>query len=174
MNGGVSGSGYCVDGEAALGADTNWRDRILTYSNTDFDVITLFGSFNDLGSGLPTGTASDSTTATKAGCINITLDNLFSIKPLAIVGVVTPTPWETAYPGDTAADNYVNVLKEICQKRGIPCLDLYHESLLRPWDATFRSLAYSRDGGYGVHPDENGHKMIAPRFEAFLDRLLLH
>ena len=174
INGGVSGSGYAKDGEATFGEDTNWHERILTYNNTDFDVITFFGSFNDLSSGVPLGTATDSETTTIGGCINVTLDNLFSFKPLAIVGIITPTPWQYANPTDTSANNYVNLLIDICKLRSIPCLDLFHESLLRPWDATFRQLAYSHDDGGGTHPDETGHAIIAPRFEGFLDTLILH
>ena len=34
------------------------------------------------------------------------------------------------------------------------------------------SLAYSKDGGSGTHPDETGHKIIAPRFKGFLETLL--
>jgi hypothetical protein len=45
---------------------------------------------------------------------------------------------------------------------------------LHPSNADFRTIAYSHDGGGGTHPDENGHKIIAPRFEAFLKTLLLN
>lgn len=86
--------------------------------------------------------------------------------------MVTPTPWVGNYPGIVGADNYVNALIEICKKRSIPYLDLYHGSNLRPWDAEFRTLAYSKDDGNGVHPDEVGHKIIAATYRDFVKSLI--
>ena len=142
---------------------------------TDADVITIFGSFNDLGGGYALGTATDIGTDTVGGCINKTIDNLFAVIPTAVVGLVTPTPWVGQNPTTepNSASQYVNLIKEICDKRSIPCLDLFHCSLLRPWDQAFRVSAYSKDDGNGVHPDETGHKLIAPRFKGFLETLLM-
>jgi len=169
-NMGNSGSGYKREDE--LG--TAFYQRISSVP-MDADVITIFGSFNDLGSGAALGTETDDTTGTIAGCMNKTLDNLFSASPLAIVGIVTPTPWIHANGLDApnSATAYVDMLVNICKRRSIPCLNLFEESLLRPWEASFRELAYSKDNGNGVHPDETGHKMIAPRFRGFLETLLL-
>lgn len=143
---------------------------------TDADVITIFGSGNDnqfVGSAL--GKASDSGTETLGGCINTTIDAILAKMPMAVIGIISPTPWIGYSPNNkgNVMDVYSELLKEICTLRGIPFLDLYHCSGLRPDDATFRSLAYSRDEGNGVHPDENGHKLIAPRFKAFLETLVL-
>jgi lysophospholipase L1-like esterase len=171
-NMGYSGSGY----KHAEASNKAFYQRISSVPTTA-DVITIFGSFNDnsyISSAL--GTATDSGTNTIGGCVNTTLDNLFTAYPLAIVGIITPTPWENlnplGEPNDASA--YVNLLIEICKRRGIPYLDLFHDSLLRPWDSAFRTLAYSKDEGNGTHPDETGHKIIAPRIEAFLNSLLLH
>ena len=170
VNMGDSGTGY------ARASDTNraFYQRILSCP-TDADVVTIFGSFNDLGAGLPTGTYTDTGTDTIAGCINTTLDNLQTIIPTVVVGVVAPTPWMNTRPTpNSAGDIYVNLLKAICEYRSIPFLDLYRESNLRPWDADFRTLCYSNDNGNGTHPNDLGHKILAPKFEAFLDKLLLH
>lgn len=169
VNMGVSGSGY------ARMADTSqaFYQRISSCP-TDADVVTIFGSFNDLGAGLSIGSVDDTETDTLAGCINTTITNLQAVIPLVNLGIVAPTPWDTTQPSDSGqAYNYVNMLKKICEHRSIPFLDLWRCSNLRPWDADFRTLAYSKDGGSGTHPDENGHKLIAPRFLGFLDTLLL-
>ena len=168
VNMGLSGTGYMRQ------QDNNnaFYQRILNVP-TDADVITIFGSGNDLSQ--PLGEVTDTGTTTICGCINTTFDNLYSVFPLAQIGVITPTPWignPPSNPND-AMSKYSAALVEICRLRGIPCLDLFHCSNLRPDDATFRQLAYSKDEGNGVHPDETGHKMIAPHFEAFLDSLLL-
>ena len=166
-NMGLSGSGYRARGSE----DKAFYQRILNVP-TDADVVTIFGSFNDGLSNL--GTADDTGTTTVGGCVNTTLDNLYSIIPTVQLGIVTPTPWIGANPyTNPAANAYADLLLSICQKRSIPILNLYYESNLRPWDSTFRTLAYSKDDGNGVHPDETGHAIIAPRFEGFLNSLLL-
>jgi lysophospholipase L1-like esterase len=172
INMGVGGTGYFRGYEAS----NAFYQRISSVP-TNADVITIFGSLNDLGSGAELGTADDTGTTTLGGAINTTLDNLFTAYPLANVGVVAPTPWN-AEQYDTihepnSASAYVALLHEICAKRSIPFLDLFHCSLLRPWDATFRPLAYAKDDGSGTHPSEAGHKLIAPRFKGFLDMLLI-
>lgn len=169
VNMGVSGSGYARMSES----NQAFYQRINSCP-TDADVVTIFGSFNDLGAGLPIGSVNDTGTDTLAGCINTTITNLQTIIPLVNLGIVSPTPWDSTQPTTSGnAYNYVEMLKAICERRSIPFLDLWRCSNLRPWDADFRTVAYSRDNGSGTHPDENGHKLIAPRFEGFLDTLLL-
>lgn len=170
VNMGLSGSGY------AKKADTNnaFFQRI---SNVplDADVVTIFGSGNDGSAGLPIGLPTDTGTATLCGCINQTIDNLYAILPTVQLGIVTPTPWESKTPDDTTGwmYRYSNAIVDICKLRGIPYLDLFRCSNLRPNDERFRALAYSKDDGNGVHPDETGHKIIAPRFKAFLESLMM-
>ena len=65
-----------------------------------------------------------------------------------------------------------NKIIEIAKKNSIPYLDLYHCSGLRPWEASVRNSAYSKDNGSGVHPDETGHKIISTKIRAFLESLL--
>ena len=168
INLGSSGTGYAKTKESGRA----FFQRV-TSIPIDSDVVTIFGSFNDLSSGLSLGEITDNDDTTICGCMNLTLDNLFQHMPVVNLGVVTPTPWVGAYPGVTSSDNYVQAIIDICKKRSIPCLDLYHCSNLRPWDATFRDLAYSHDDGNGVHPDETGHLLIAARFEHFIESLLI-
>ena len=88
---------------------------------------------------------------------------------------MTPTPWVGSMPSKTTCGmaKYSEAIVEICKLRSIPCLDLYHESNLRPDDENFRKLAFSKDGGNGVHPDEKGHEIIAASFQSLLERLIL-
>ena len=171
VNYGVSGTGY------ARRRDENiaFYQRISAI-DVNCDIVTIFGSFNDLGAitaDFPLGNVGDTGIVSVAGCINQTLDNLFAIKPIVRLGIVAPTPWDGTQPGVWAtSDNYVALLKGICEHRSIPFLDLYHHSNLRPWDATFRQLAYSKDGGSGTHPDETGHSLIAPMFREFIKELI--
>lgn len=166
VNLGASGNGY------AQGTDNFMTKGLLVPS--DSDVVTIFGSGNDASSGLSLGTWSDTGTSTIAGCINTAIDNVFSINPIIPLGIITPTPWVNNMPSDNGfMENYSNLLVEICRKRSIPCLDLYHCSNLNPNSEAVRNAAYSKDNGGGVHPNEKGHLIIATHVKAFLNTLLL-
>lgn len=171
LNYGVSGTGYARHRE----------DNIAFYqrvSSIDLsaDIITIFGSFNDLGTisqDFPIGNITDTGTDSVAGCINTTIDNIQARFPLARLGVISPTPWNNVHPSDAGnSTNYVNIIRDICEYRSIPFLDLWRCSNLRPWDTSFREIAYSKDDGNGVHPDENGHSLIAPKFKEFIKNLM--
>ena len=151
----------------------------------DADVVTFYGSFNDLSSKRLLGAVTDTDLNTIAGCVNKALDLVSERVPDAKVGIITPCPWEQFTPitGRTAekgrpmdesdrAIAYCQLLCEICEARGIPCLDLFHCSGLEPWKAEVRKALYTRDSGNGCHPDENGHKLIAPLFLDFIKQLM--
>lgn len=142
LNYGKSGTGY----GKTYSDFNNFADRVSELENVDCDVITIFGSFNDLS--LELGTADDTGTSTLGGYMNTTFDNLFTAKPFISVGVITPTPWWGKTPGGTSensvkAQDYCEMLIEICNRRSIPVLDLFHRSNLHPDDSGYRA-----DQGY--------------------------
>jgi lysophospholipase L1-like esterase len=176
INMGVGGTGYkrgYEDGKA-------FYQRILN-SPTDADFITIFGSGNDLNTTLnyDIGDYDDTGTTTLCGCINTTLDNFYSICPTTPIGIIAPSPWQP-FPTTTPNNRmelYTEAIRQVCNYRGIPFLDLYHISNLRPQDETNRALCFysqSLDGnGDGVHPNELGHKILAPKIYEFIKKLLL-
>ena len=170
VNLGVSGTGYMRRKDI----NRAFYQRVSDIQE-DADVITIFGSGNDLSSDQTLGTVTDTGTDTICGCINATIDAIYERIPLARLGIVTPTPWVGSMPSKTTCGmaKYSEAIVEICKRRSIPCLDLYHESNLRPDDENFRKLAFSKDGGNGVHPDEKGHEIIAASFQSLLERLIL-
>lgn len=186
-NMGVGGTGYC------RGYDSNraFYQRISAVP-TDADVVTVFGSGNDMNIAVmpifdgktwaeALGTFSDTGTDTICGCVNTFFDNYFAIMPTVPIGIIAPTPW-MSYPTTLLTNNrfedYTNVLKQIADYRGVPFLDLYHHSNLRPENEANRNACFygraSLDGnGDGVHPNELGHKIIAPKIYEFVKSLLL-
>ena len=167
INLGVSGTGY----KNAYNGSQPFYQRI-TEVPTDADVVTIFGSGNDLGYEL--GNIDDNTEETICGCINLTIQRLIEHFPTCKLGIVTPTPWWTYTPN--IANNKMMMMCDaiiaIAQKYSIPVLDLYRESNLHPNIEICRNLTYSRDDGGGVHPDENGHRIIASRFKTFIESIL--
>ncbi len=145
------------------------------------DVVTVFGSGNDgkpINDGL-LGEPTDTGTDTVCGCINTTIDNIYSKNPFVQLAIISPTPWKSNMPDvDNAFSKLCVALETICKNRGIPYLDLFHCSGLRPNDETFRSYAYKYDineetgENMGVHPDETGHKIIASQFYTLLQSLI--
>ena len=170
-NFGIGGSGYWKRNTE----EKAFYQRVSTIP-IDADVVTIFGSFNDLGlegdvHGFNIiGNVSDTGTDTICGCINTTLDNLFARCPNAVVGIITPTPWHNHYGDDVNSNKYVNALKEIAKLRSIPCLDLFSSSNLRPWDNTFKDTYY-KDAD-GVHPNSEGHKRFTSQIEKFISSIL--
>lgn len=168
VNLGKSGTGY----KKAYNSNLPFYQRVDTVP-TDSDVITIFGSGNDCSQTL--GTPTDATADTVCGCINLTIDGIRDRILGANLGIITPTPW-VQYPTTTVGnkmDLYCDAIIEICRLKGVPCLDLYHCSNMLPWEADFRTAYYKHDDGNGVHPDEDGHKLFAPKIKAFLNTLLM-
>ena len=169
-NMGVGGTGYKRKDDS----NSAFYQRILNIP-TDTNVVTIFGSFNDLGAGVPIGNADDTGTDSLAGAINTTIDRLLDILPLVPLGIISPTPWHTTYPWDenNQGSQYVAMLESICRRRGLPYLDLYHTSGLRPWEESYRTLVYDKDPvGNGTHPNEIGHELISKRFREFIKSLI--
>ena len=168
INKGVGGTGYW------RGTDVNkaFYQRIAAFTDPAPDIITFFGSFNDLGTdsrGIHgadiLGTASDNTADTVGGCINLTLDAAISYAPDALLGIIAPTEWQ-GYYYDTNSRAYVQLLKDIANYRGIPFLNLYTSSNLRPNKSAFRTTYYLNADG--THPNTLGHKRFAGLVEQFI------
>ena len=176
VNMGVGGTGYM------RGYDSNnaFYQRISSCP-TDVDVVTIFGSGNDISLMEQIGEYTDNGTSTICGCVNTTLDNFFQICPTTPIGIIAPSPWSTT-PTTSVGNNmeqYVIKLKQIAEYRGIPFLDLYHCSNLRPEIQSNRELCFANgvnlDGnGDGVHPNELGHKIIASKIREFVLSLIIN
>jgi lysophospholipase L1-like esterase len=148
---GLSGSGY----KEKYATNQAFYQRVQTQIDADADVITIFGSGNDLHltDGVPKytiGNVDDVGTETICGCINTTLDWLQSNFPLTPLGIISMTPWASTSVPAVYQDEYVEKIAQICVKRGVPYLDLYHSSNLHPNSAQFKNVAYRRDGTYSL------------------------
>lgn len=169
VNMGVGGTGY------KRGEDRNLAiyQRIEGVP-ADADVVTIFGSGNDVSILSALGKVTDTGTDTICGCINTTINKLYEINPAIQIGIIAPTPWVYHQPSDNSGMAvYVRALKDICELQGIPFLDLFHNSGFRPNDEEYRNVVFSKDDGNGVHPNEKGHGIIAPKIKRFLEAFIL-
>lgn len=165
VNLGVSGTGY-KNGQSNNKA---YYQRISSIP-ADVDAVVIFGSGND--NTFTAGTTTDNTTDTVLGCVNKTINDIISLYPLKKIGVITAYPWRSWKPAtDNNMQTIANGIVQICRDNSIPCLDLYHQSNLRPWiDANNNNLFLSADG---THVNEEGHKILTPMMLEFLKTLLL-
>lgn len=169
VNMGIGGTGYKRGEDRGLAIYQRIEDV-----PSDADVVTIFGSGNDVSILSALGKVTDTGTDTICGCINTTINKLYEINPAMQIGIISPTPWVHHQPSDNSGMAvYATALKDICALQGIPFLDLFRCSGFRPNDAEYRELVFSKDDGNGVHPNELGHKIIAPKIKSFLETLIL-
>jgi lysophospholipase L1-like esterase len=159
---GYSGSGYAKLGQFSF---YNRAKQL----PVDTDVVTIFGSGNDLSSELPLGNITDNGTDTICGCINTAINNILSVNPIIQIGIISPCPWKDYKDTQEKWDNYCKALEQIAKSRSIPYLDLIHCSGLRPWNDKARQLTFVDDG---VHPNEKGHKIFSSQIREFLKKIL--
>ncbi len=182
VNYGRSSTGYMIPATYET-----FYDRIEQIDFTDADVITIFGSFNDLGQGFEFGTAEDEGTETLGGCMNRTIEKIRAKAPDIKIGIATPTPWNLGqgYSGVTDSvmywgvskeecDHYVSLLMEVAARQGVPVLDLYHAGLFDPNSDVDRAAYFNENGlqDPGIHPNSVGHSLMAPLWKDFLLGLL--
>ena len=172
INLGKGGTGY-LNGNGGIQQFYNRTSSI----PADTDILTVFGSFNDMFvSDLNIGSITDTGTTTLYGAINTFLNNCWDINPGMTIGIISPTPWNGWWRGhsDSTRVNkcveYVQVLKTVAEYYSLPFLDLFSCSNLRPWDSTFNEKYY-KDAD-GVHPNTEGHKFIAPKIENFIKSII--
>ena len=158
-----SGSGWKRKESSEDGNCAFYQQALLLES--DIDLVTIFGGGNDCSQSYTIGNYTDNTTDTLCGAVNATISNIYAQSPNAHIIVFSPTPWAGYYPYDGndggKMGQLVTALKQVCSYRGIKFVDLFHSSGLRPQNPQFKSTYYNSDG---VHPNNNGHKWIYPRF----------
>lgn len=179
INYGSSGKGY----KNSYWDSGAFYQRMENINPDDFDFLTIFGSGNDYNYNTKELMGELSYTnrdiSTLWGCVNKTIEVFYLKAPNKSIGIVTPTPWASypTYEVDNWMDKYSNGLVQIAKWWGIPVLDLYHCSGLRPWDADFRSVYYISETGVldndGAHPNSLGNEIfLKPKFEEFIKNLI--
>lgn len=173
-NYGQSGSGYYG------------RFNVASTVTQDPDYVTVFFGTNDwqnsdAGNTKLLGSFGDTTNATIAGCVYLCLSQLVSKFYNKRIAVFTPLPRSDNY-GSNASPNsrsftleqLVKVIKQTADHLSIPCLDLYHESNLPVWVYAGNQFYFTPPTGGsadGLHPNDEGHKIIARKVQNFLESI---
>lgn len=132
--------------------------------NADIDIVTIFGSGNDV--------AHDRTNLANSE-VYATLSHLCLNRPGLRVIVVPPSPWTWKYYGETEDainqwkanwKTYCNRLKECAVACNFRYVSDMHD--FPPFNPNFSGhmAKYFSTDATGIHPNEEGHKALAPYF----------
>lgn len=182
LNCGVSGSGYAMMHSSSKA----FYDRIPTYSSMKPDFITIMGGINDVLFAHQGGTASttddigvytDTTEESVMGCVYLTYVQVLAVFHNIPFGIMSPIP-EINYNPQNANNvlaYFVEELEKFCKHYGVPYLNQYLFSNLRPWDTLYNKKFFScpsTPDGDGLHPNYYGHEMIYPKIREFVKTLV--
>ena len=145
----------------------------------DADVVVIFGGTNDFGHGdAPLGEMSDRTPYTFYGACHTLFEGVINKHPDATRVIMTPLhriqeddPRGDGFKKDgegvAPLCEYVRIIKEVAAYYSLPMLDLWSVSGIQPKVKILREK-YCPDG---LHPNDEGHKLIASRLAGFLKAL---
>ena len=145
----------------------------------DFDVVVIFGGTNDFGHGnIPLGTMADNDEYTFYGALKTLC--LYLIKTYPDKPIVFLTPLhrlneeldynkrlEDGNPNARPIVDFVNAIQDVCELYSIPVLDMFREGGMpaRVWAWCENHMPD------GLHPNDNGQRIIASKLKSFLERL---
>lgn len=135
---------------------------------TDAEIVVFFGGTNDYGHGdAPFGCWGDTTPDTFCGACHYFMKSLLQHNPDAVYCIMTPlhrlTEDELTLNNRPLAD-YVDIIRRTAEFFALPVLDLYKMSGLQPRVPEILEK-YVPDG---LHPNDEGQKILAARLEGFL------
>lgn len=138
----------------------------------DADAVVVFGGTNDYGHGtIPLGTFEDRDVHSFFGGLHTLCQYL--IKEYVGKTIVFMTPIHRLQEAKLESEisnplqSFVEAIRQVCEYYSIPVLDLYKESGMHGnmWAWCEK---YMPDG---LHPNDEGHKIIAHKLQKFLENL---
>lgn len=156
--------------------DVNSFCERFSQMSDDADAVVVFGGTNDYGHGdAPIGNFSDRTPDTFYGACHYLFRGL--IKKYLGKPIVIMTPLHRLNETDPTAGckktavgtlkEYTDIIREVAEFYSLPVLDLFSSSGLQP-DIPEIQENYLPDG---LHPNDNGNKVIAHKLKMFLQAL---
>ena len=143
-----------------------------TEMDDDADIVVVFGGTNDFGHGnAPIGQFSDRVNTTYYGACHVLMQGLIEKYPAAAIVFMTPlhrlSEDEPSMGNGLPLKRYVEIIKEVAAYYSIPVLDLFAMGGIQP-RVPVQQERYCPDG---LHPNGEGHKLIASRLAGFLKAL---
>ncbi len=175
-NYGIGGTRFAIQKNKVAPIDYLAFTERFSEMDDDADVVVVFGGTNDFGHGdAPIGCFDDRTPDTFYGACHVLFSGL--IKKYLGKEIVILTPMHRDFernefvPGKGdhpyILEDYVNIIREVAEFYSLPVLDLFRESGLQPAVKEIKEK-YMPDG---VHPNDEGQKVIAKKLRHFLESL---
>lgn len=156
----------------------NFLNRYQTMDD-DADLVVVFGGTNDFGHHTPLGDINSEDNTTFYGAIKELCGGLINKYTGKTILFITPMNRNcNMFPADGCPsgqkhnneghtlEDYVKALKEVTSLYSIPVYDLFSNSNLYPYNPSIVNN-YIPDG---LHPNENGHKVIARKISNFINQ----
>ncbi|MEI2341606.1 SGNH/GDSL hydrolase family protein [Priestia megaterium] len=175
---GVNGLNYGLGGRAIASrgstTDTTYKPMVTAYLDfpSDADIITIFCGTNDYGSQVALGTIDSTLNTEFYGALNILANGLIDKYPGKKIALITPMQRRDS-ENTIPLKSYVQAVKDIGFKYGIPVFDMFNNCGLYPKNDKINTTYFTNSSGTadGLHPNPEGHKVFAPRIAAFLETL---
>lgn len=139
------------------------------------DLIVVFGGTNDFGQkdASPLGEWGDTDDNTFYGALYVLYKILIEKYPSANILIITPL--QRNRTGETVRNgygyllqDYVDAIERTANYFSLPILDLYRNSGMSPMVDIIKERMFFD----GVHPNEEGHKRIFERIDAYVNNML--
>ncbi len=171
---GVAGS--CISSASDIGTGTAPFTERYKEIRKDADFIVVFGGTNDYGFNTPLGSEDDRTDVSFYGALYEMLTGLKKDHPDAVIVFMTPLhrcefgglkyDKQKNEAGHTL-DHYIKAIKKRCAELEIPVIDSNAVYGMNPSDEYVKNN-YLTDG---LHPNEEGHKILAERIASCFEAL---
>ena len=140
--------------------------------NPDCKVIVVYGGSNDYYDNVELGSPDSTRKDEFYGGLKKLCSGLKESYPDANIVFLTPLPGEfggmhNSSNNETGSSmwDYVDAMQKVCAKYNIPVIDLYHNFSINADNYD----SYTSDG---LHPNEDGHSLIAKAVEKYIKSLM--
>ena len=140
--------------------------------NPDCRVIVVYGGSNDYYNNVALGSPDSTKKDEFYGGLKKLCSGLKESYPDANIVFLTPLPGEfggmhNSSNNETGSSmwDYVDAMQKVCAKYDIPVIDLYHNFSINADNYD----SYTSDG---IHPNEEGHSLIAKAVEKYIKSLM--
>lgn len=155
---GLGGTGY----HAGVSTNRRFADRV-TNIPADVDIVTIFGSGNDVKNA--------TFDEYKAG-MAAAMGYFFNNRPGLPVIIVPPSPWATYGKRSEEWKTYCDTIESVALNYSLRYLgEMWTAPPFDPHSTADRAAFFTKCPD-GVHPDENGHRLLASYFYEAMRKVL--
>jgi hypothetical protein len=141
------------------------------------DYVLVFGTMNDgqPDVSLPLGTKEDvSGTDSVYGLFRQYIERIIELYPTSKIGFICSPQRKRIFNtnicyGHGFFEEWIVAYKYICDEYGIPMLDLYHNSFIRPTNQSNLDYYFDGETQKGTHFNQKGHNVLSNTFTSWIN-----